>query len=176
MNRLYLIKNPELFQGEKYSKTNKSYFEGWYFKNVNENYGISFIPGINIDENNQKAFIQVITNNSSYFIDYDINDFKFSNNPFYIKIKNNIFSKEYIHLDIIKQALNLKINGEIKYTNNKNIKTNSLNPNIMGPFSYIPFMECNHAILSMKNTANGKIIINDTIIKFENGNGYIEKD
>ena len=66
MNRLYLIKNPEVFQGEKYLKTNKSYFEGWYFKNISKGEGISFIPGINIEETNKKAFIQVITNMCSY--------------------------------------------------------------------------------------------------------------
>ena len=48
MNRILLIKKPELFQGEKYLNMNKNYFEGWYFKNTNENTGISFIPGINI--------------------------------------------------------------------------------------------------------------------------------
>ena len=43
----------------------------------------------------------------------------------------------------------------------------------MGPFSYVPFMECNHAILSMKNTAIGEIKINDDIIKFSKDSGYI---
>ena len=56
------------------------------------------------------------------------------------------------------------------------ISTNSMNPNIMGPFSYIPFMECNHAILSMQNQTNGTIKINNTIINFEDDMGYIEKD
>ena len=37
-------------------------------------------------------------------------------------------------------------------------------------------MECNHAILSMKNKANGLMVINNYEIKFENGTGYIEKD
>ena len=37
-------------------------------------------------------------------------------------------------------------------------------------------MECNHAILSMKNTAIGVIKINDDIIEFNKGSGYIEKD
>ena len=44
---------------------------------------------------------------------------------------------------------NLRIYGDIKYTSSKNIHTSFFSPNIMGPFSYIPFMECNHAILSM---------------------------
>ena len=95
---------------------------------------------------------------------------------FLYKNRKNIFSKNFIYLDILDKKQNIKINGNIRYTNNQNIKTNTLNPNIMGPFSYIPSMECNHAILSMKNTANGKITINNKTIKFDNGNGYIEKD
>ena len=34
------MRNPELFQGEKYINKNKSYFEGWYFKNTNNENGI----------------------------------------------------------------------------------------------------------------------------------------
>lgn len=37
-------------------------------------------------------------------------------------------------------------------------------------------MECNHAILNMKNVANGEININGDKFIFDNGVGYIEKD
>lgn len=100
MNKLFLMKNPDLFQGKKYLNTNKNYFEGWYFKNTNNVEGISFIPGINIDDKDKKAFIQVITNNSSYFINYNIKDFKFNFEPFLIQIGNNTFSKDGIHIKI----------------------------------------------------------------------------
>lgn len=176
MNKLFLIKNPELFQGEKRIKTNNNYFEGWYFKNTNSKKGISFIPGININEQEKKAFIQIITNDSSYFVNYNIEDFKYNSKPFYIKIGNNFFSKSKIHIDIKDKAQNLIVFGDIRYTESQNINTNFLNPNIMGPFSYIPFMECNHAILNMKTTANGFININNDKIKFENSIGYMEKD
>jgi hypothetical protein len=176
MKRLYLIKNPELFQGEKYINTNKNYFEGWYFKNTNKENGISFIPGININGEEKKAFIQIITRDSSYFIDYNINDFKFNPTSFYIKIGNNIFSKNGIHIDIKDNIQKLTAFGDIKYSNAKNIETNFLNPNIMGPFSYIPFMECNHAILNMKSRADGLININNNEIRFDKDIGYIEKD
>ena len=176
MNKLYFIKNPEIFQGEKYLNKNKNYFEGWYFKNSNEEESISFIPGINIGEKSKNAFIQVITNNSSYFINYNILDFKFNTNPFFIKIGKTFFSKEKIHIEIEDNTQNLKIYGDLKYSNNKNIKTNFINHNIMGPFSYIPFMECNHAIISMKNNINGLIVINNKKINFNNNIGYIEKD
>lgn len=176
MKKLFLMQNPELFQGIKYLNTPKNYFEGWYFKNTCKNSGISFIPGINISHKNPKSFIQVITNNSSYFIDYDIKDFGFCHNPFSINIGNNYFSKEGIKIDIKDKKQQININGEIRYINNVNIKTNLFNPNIMGPFSYIPFMECNHCILSMKNQVYGHININGNKLIFNNGIGYIEKD
>lgn len=176
MNKLYLIKNPEIFQGEKYLETNKTYFEGWYFKNTNKENGISVIPGININENERKSFIQVITNKESYYVNYNIDEFEFSDKPFCIKIGKNLFSKTNLHIDIDDKKQNLRIYGDIKYSNNKNIKTDFLNPNIMGPFSYIPFMECNHAILCMKNKACGKININGNEINFNDDIGYIEKD
>lgn len=46
----------------------------------------------------------------------------------------------------------------------------------MGPFSYLPFMECNHAILSMKHSIFGSLMINDEEMIFNNAIGYIEKD
>ena len=140
MKKLFLMRNPELFQGEKHLNENKNYFEGWYFKNTNNDNGISFIPGININGEEKKAFIQVITNDYSYFVNYNIKDFEFSHKPFYIKIANNFFSKDSIYIDIKDDAQNLKIFGEIKYSDGKNIDTNFLNPNIMGQFSYIPVM------------------------------------
>lgn len=176
MNRLFLMQNPELFQGSQYLNKNKDYFEGWYFKNSNGKDTISFIPGINISNKDKQAFIQVITNNSSYFIPYNINEFESNISPFYIKIGNNFFSKEKMHIDIKDDKKNISIYGNINYSNSRNINTNILNPNIMGPFSYVPFMECNHAILSMKNNVYGSISINNTKLNFNQGLGYIEKD
>ena len=176
MKKLFLMKNPELFQGEKYLQDSKNYFEGWYFKITNTNNSISFIPGINIDAKEKKAFIQIITKNSSYFVDYDINDFKFSYDPFYIQIGNSFFSKEKIYVNIVESNKNLKITGNLKYSDSKNINIDFLNPNIMGPFSYVPNMECNHAILCMKNKTFGVININNIKMNLNNGTGYIEKD
>lgn len=176
MNKLLLMKNAELFQGEKYLNKNKTYFEGWYFKNTNLQKGISFIPGINVGNKRAKAFIQIITNNTSYFVNYNIEDFKFNHDPFYIQIGDSVFSKEGLNINIKDESQNLKIHGNIKYTDSRNINTNIFAPNIMGPFSYIQFMKCNHAIISMQNTSNGIININNKEIHFNNDKGYIEKD
>ena len=46
----------------------------------------------------------------------------------------------------------------------------------MGPFSYLPLMECYHGILSMDHNISGSIDYNDQTIDFNEGRGYIEKD
>ena len=176
MKRMFLMKNPELFQGEKYLSTNKSYFEGWYFKISSDNLSIAFIPGININSSEKKTFIQIITNTNSYYVNYDINEFEYSFDPFYVRIGKNFFSKDAIHVEIEDDEQNLTIYGDVKYFNIKNIGTNDLYPNIMGPFSYVPFMECNHAILSMKSDVTGFVDINNNKINFNEETGYIEKD
>jgi len=173
MNKMFLIKNPKVFQGEKYLNKNKEYFEGWYFKGTSKEKTIAFISGINITKEKKEAFVQIITAENSYFINYNIKDFNIKYNPFSVYIGNNIFSEEGIHIDIKDK---IKIYGDIKYFKNKNIKTSFISPNIMGPFSYIPFMECNHAILSMRSNIYGHIKINGKDINLEDGIGYIEKD
>lgn len=176
MIKLYLKMTPELFQGKKFLTKKKNYFEGWYFKNTSNDYSISFIPGISINKEEQIAFIQVITKDSSYFVEYSLDDFCFCHKPFYIKIKNNFFSKEKINIDIEDKTNNLEIKGCLNYSDILNIKTSLFNPNIMGPFSYIPFMECNHAIIAMNCKISGTLTFNNQIFSFDNGKGYIEKD
>ena len=45
----------------------------------------------------------------------------------------------------------------------------------MGPFAYIPFMECNHGVLSMQSNLSGDLTINNETIDFTGGKAYIEK-
>lgn len=176
MNKIDFIKNPKLYQGQTKKKISNEYFEGWYFKNIFDNYGISFIPGINIENGNKYAFIQVITESKSYYLKYNFKDFIYSNNPFYIKIGNNKFSDKELILDISDKLQAIEIKGKLIYSDNKLINSKFLSPNIMGPFSYLSFMECNHAIISMKNTITGNLKINGIELKINNGIGYIEKD
>ena len=53
---------------------------------------------------------------------------------------------------------------------------NPLKKKVMGPFSYVPFMECRHDIYSMYHEVQGEIIINNEKIDFMDGIGYIEGD
>lgn len=151
-------------------KRKKSFFEGWYFKHQYNDFSISLIPGINISKDGKRyAFIQVITNNDSYNIKYKFEDFSISKDRLTIKIKDNIFSKSGVILNI--KDINVKIKAQLKYNNITSIKRD-----IMGPFALIKFMECNHEVISLHHEVNGILNINNKEIKINNGIGYIEKD
>ncbi|HOO99391.1 MAG TPA: tocopherol cyclase family protein [Bacteroidales bacterium] len=45
-----------------------------------------------------------------------------------------------------------------------------------GWYSFVPFMECNHGVVSVNHDLTGRISLNDNVIEFDGGKGYIEKD
>lgn len=171
-------KHPEIYH--KQLNKNK-YFEGWYYKQVSADskHTISLIPGVSYDHQGAHSFIQCLYFNEengleAYNIAYPIEDFKTINSPFEVNIDDNLFSYEGIYLDINSDDLVLK--GNIRFSDITPIKSTLIAPNIMGYFSYIPNMECNHGILSMNHRLIGSIQINGAIVDFTNGKGYIEKD
>lgn len=46
----------------------------------------------------------------------------------------------------------------------------------MGPFHYVPFMQCRHSVYSMRHIINGQITLNGQPYIFKNGVGYTEGD
>lgn len=178
-----LIRNPILFQGRK---KKKEYFEGWYFKQVSGDLKtiISIIPGISLDENDSHCFIQVIANNTSdsrgstplltEYFRFSVEDFVYKDKPFSITIGENCFSEA--GTSILLEKENMKMKGRITFGPFKVIEKSWISPGIMGPFAYIPKMECNHGIISMTHTIEGSLELNGETISFENGRGYIEKD
>jgi tocopherol cyclase len=164
--------NPEQFQG--WGKQN-SYFEGWYFKLVTQNrsHAYAVIPGIAMDEEGKKqAFIQVLDGmqNTAEYHRFDFNDFQAVPGKFEVRVADSFFSAERIKLDLPD------FKGELTFTGNKPWPKPWYSPGIMGPYSFVPFMECYHGIVSMDHSIAGWLEKDKTKIDFSNGRGYIEKD
>lgn len=148
----------------------RKYFEGWYFKHTSASASISFIPGINIDKAGTKhAFIQIITQNSSYNIIFPFDTFHAAKNVLNIQIEKNTFSSSGLKIDI--ETDELKCRGEINYGS-----FTPISYDIMGPFCIFPNMQCNHGIISLSHSLSGFLQINGELMSFDNGLGYIEKD
>ena len=171
-NRLKAVWNPELYHG--WGKKNK-FFEGWYYKIVSkdQDYAFALIPGIAMDENGLKqAFIQILDGKKlkSNYIKFSFDEFK--PNPIIhdIKIGNNRFKLNSIELNLPE------IKGKLIFRDIVPWSKSFFSPGIMGPFSFLPFMECYHGILSMNHSIYGELTINKKKINFDSGRGYIEKD
>ena len=166
------IWNPELYHG--WGKK-KRFFEGWYYKVVSkdEKSAFAFIPGVAMDENEKKqAFIQILDGkkSTSEYIKFPFDAFKANPKKHIIKIKKNRFTTHSIDLDLPN------IRGSLKFENVTPWSNSFFSPGIMGPFSFIPFMECYHGILSMDHLITGELSIKDKKVDFSGGKGYTEKD
>lgn len=165
-------------------KKNK-YFEGWYYKLVTKDgsKSMAFIPGISLNKTKSHSFIQVILNQENKdgkhsllteYIEYKKEDFDYDRKTCLLYIDQCQFGLDKLLIHCKEKEFS--INGEITLTNLIPIKTNLFSPSIMGFFSYFPFMECNHSVVSMGHDLKGTIKINDINIDFTGGKGYIEKD
>jgi hypothetical protein len=174
MRSLYKIFHPGVFQG---SLKKKDYFEGWYFKHVSEGADDAFavIPGVSLSEDTH-AFIQYNdgkTGKSSYFR-YNISEFSFDSKKLKIRIGNSTFTTEGISLDLSNESFSIK--GEIFYSAILKPPSNILMPGIMGWYSYVPWMECNHGVISVTHDLSGSLTVNGDLRQMSGGKGYIEKD
>lgn len=177
---MYIIKklfNPEIFQG-KYKKRN--YFEGWYFKIIAKSLhnNLAIIPGICFDQKKKDshAFVQVIDGHTCKvnYLKYDISSFIFNENRFELRIGDSYFSDKKIILHL--EDKDLSINGELTFQNIISYPKKIFHPGIMGPFSFVPFMECYHGIVNIHHDILGHLSIQENEVDFNHGYGYIEKD
>jgi hypothetical protein len=170
--RLY---NPELFQG---NLRKKHYFEGWYFKHVTPDLSntFSFIPGVSLAENDTHAFIQIMNGDTGItdYIRYPIDEFRWDKRKLVLNVGSSTFTERGVILNIKNKKINLT--GQIDFSNTIKYPKSIISPGIMGWYSFIPFMECNHGIVSVNHDLHGEISVNGNVIDFNNGKGYIEKD
>ena len=147
--------------------SNKGYFKGWYFKCGTGDKTIAFIPAYHYSENSKTASLQIITDEMALNIPFDTLEYR--EKPLYVKAGNCIFSDEEIILDFQNDSLKLK--GKLRFNDCCPIRYD-----IMGPFKFVPFMQCRHSVYSMRHRINGQITVNEQQFEFKNGTGYIEGD
>lgn len=170
----FKITRPSVYQG---NLKKKRYFEGWYYKQVSEdgNNILSVIPGISLSSGSH-SFIQVIDGISGItdYISFPVSDFHASWKTLDLTIGDNQFTDKGMKLDLNGERF--RIRGSISFINTVPWNGNLISPGIMGWYSWVPFMECYHGVVSLDHDLEGSLLINERSIVFTGGNGYIEKD
>lgn len=172
INRWRALWNPDMYHGWGYEK---AYFEGWYIKIVDstETHAWAFIPGISIGHGGEKhAFIQTIDGKAckTTYHKFDIQAFQPSELSFDVSLDNNRFSAHHITIDLPH------VQGELTFEDTTPWPKMLGAPGIMGWFSFVPFMECYHGVVSLNHRLKGYLNFENQRIDFNNGRGYIEKD
>ena len=172
LTKIRSLFNPSMYQG--WGNTRR-YFEGWYFKVVNapETAAFAFIPGISMNEaGNKQAFVQVLDGKkkTAEYFPFESTALVPSEKNFMVTVGNNFFSASRMRLELPS------VSGELTFTGTREWPNPWYAPGIMGPYTFAPFMECNHGIVSMDHGISGSLVINGEEIDFTGGRGYIEKD
>lgn len=147
------------------------YFEGWYFKLQTKcGESVALIPAIHIRKDGlQYASLQLITQEKSWYLEYPASTFQASRETLEVSVAGNYFSETGICVQIEQRDLILR--GNVGFGSFDRLKSD-----IMGPFRLLRGMECVHNVISMSHTLDGMLMMNDCVLDFNGGIGYIEGD
>ena len=145
----------------------REYFSGWFFRCQFDTQTLAVIPAVHRSGTEQSCSIQLITDDASWNVGYAITDFH-KRGPV-VQIGENRFCPQGIRLEL--HAAGLDVSGSLRFG-----PLAPIGYDIMGPFRWVPGMECRHSVFSMKHSVNGEIRINGKSYLFHHGTGYWEGD
>jgi tocopherol cyclase len=172
--RSHLYQGPRL-KGRRRDSGRREYFEGWYFKQAfPDGRVIACIPGVSFGSD-PHGFIQINDSaRGSDYIRFAPEEVEIAPDSLDVRISGNRFSLSGIDLDISGELGSYR--GSIRFDSPQMLRPRPYRPGIMGPFSYIPAMECYHGLVSMNHGLSGSLDCDGEILSAEGGRGYIEKD
>ncbi len=177
LTKIRKIMDPLRFHG---AGKRPPFFEGWYFKCVSRDGGeqLALIPGVHLDPQTVQshAFIQVLQGgrNTTHFIRYPLTAFKAATTGLSFSLSGNHFSSHHLHLDIDEPGIRLF--GELIFSELQQWPVTIWSPGAMGWYAWAPFMQCYHGVGSLDHLLSGRLFLNDHLLDFDGGRGYMEKD
>lgn len=170
------IRRPEAFHGRG---VRRGFFEGWYVKLVDpvQQARWALIPGVfrgqDGDAVTDEAFVQVLdgATGRSWYHRFDPGDFMASDRGFDVRVGPNTFTSRGVHLELPG------LRGDVEFTTDFDPwPVTWRRPGIMGPYAWVPLMECYHGVVSFAHGLNGSLEADGQRQDFTGGRGYIEKD
>lgn len=146
------------------------FFEGWYFKHQQGGHIIAFIPAHHRDESGvHTASLQIVTEDRAAYMEVPIRDFQVEREPFRVRCGNSVFSLGGCRIDCAFAGE--RLTGTLRYG-----PWTAPRGDIMGPFRFVPFMQCRHSVLSMAHSVKGTLALGGQTLDFRQGEGYVEGD
>ena len=168
---------PDAYHG--HNRTH-GFFEGWYFKLIDatEQHRLAVIPGVFLGEQgvDSHAFVQVLNGNTgtTTYHRYPLSEFWAHDSEFNVRIGRNEFTDSEIRLAIEEPTQQLI--GVVRFKHLTRWPVSLRSPGIMDWYTFVPFMECYHGIVSLDHDLAGALIVDGETMDFHGGRGYTEKD
>ena len=143
------------------------YFEGWYWKfQTRKGDALALIPAYHIDHAGwRSASLQVLAGGQPWWLTYP--ELRAFERMFCVQIGENLFTDRRLCLQI--EGNGISIHGTVRCGPFTPLKSD-----IMGPFRFVPSVECAHGVISMGHPLEGSLTLNGKRMDFSGGTGYIE--
>lgn len=147
------------------------YFEGWYFKHQSKDgETVALIPARHVGRDGRaSASIQVITPAGADTIKFGGDAWRAERSPLCVSVGENRFSSQGIQVELSSKGACVR--GALRYG-----PLSPLKSDIMGPFQFVPGLQCRHSVASMGHSLDGRLTVNGREIDFTGGRGYLEGD
>lgn len=142
-------------------------FYGWYLKCQSDTQTLAVIPAVHTTGSKRTCSVQVITDDDAWNVTFAAASFRRTKGNLFIG--ENRFGEKGIRLSM--HTPQLTIRGKLDFG-----QLFPLKYDIMGPFAWVPFMECRHSVRSMRHLVTGNVRINGKKYSFQNAWGYWEGD
>lgn len=146
----------------------RNYFEGWYLKHQSETDSLALIPSCHYDAAGKSTgSLQVITSDWSRQVSFPT--FRYRREEGTFVLGNSWFSQRGCVLNLDTPELSLS--GVLRYG-----PLTRLTGDVMGPFRFVPFLQCRHSVFSLSHSVTGTVTVNGTRMDFDRAVGYMEGD
>jgi tocopherol cyclase len=157
-------------------------FEGWYYKLVDADRSrpVAIIPGVFAKSDGTRdgshCFVQVLDGRDGRYAyaRFAMDAWEASTSTMRVRVGESTFGLHGLHLDLDTSLGDIA--GDLSFGELAPWPVTVLSPGAMGPFAYLPGMECRHGILSFDHEIRGTLSLGDATIDYTGGRGYIEKD
>lgn len=144
-------------------------FRGWYFKCQNSVQTLAVIPALHRSGRTRASSVQLITDGGAWQFDFSDKEYREYQRGFGVSVGENVFDADGVRINLKNRVCTAQ--GEVRFG-----RLSPAGYDIMGPFRYVPGLECRHSVVSMGHSVTGEISVNGQLFRFDNDQGYIEGD
>lgn len=147
----------------------KNEFGGWYFKSQSATQTLAVIAAFHKTNGQASCSIQIINDEGAWNVPFPADAGRLAPDGFTTAIGESCFGEDGLTLSV--NTPDCRAEGKLTF--------GPLTPpcgDIMGPFRFVPFLECRHAVRSLWHTVTGEVTVGGVVYRFQDDNGYIEGD